>query len=497
MKKMVFLMAILLMQPTGWTRAEQAITVMIDGQTISFPDGAEPYLDENERTMVAVNEITLALGATKTWNDNEKSVIFLKENDKIEFTIGSEKYSLNTTACAMDTSAVLVGDKMFVPIRYLAQGFGLTVTWDMQRQLVSLQTSSPSTAAEKFQFEQKLLETFSEHNNTIMSPVGLSIAMSMVANGVTGETQQEILHVFGITDLPAQNKQMQTVLQAKEHTMQFANAMWINQGYYPGWSVDFSSAFKNIINKSYGGAARAIPEQNGADTINQWICEHTDGQIKQVLQQSQWEEFLSVIVNTLSFRDAWAIPFDTRLTTKEPFYAFDGEIQKDFMAQTAHLPYFEDALCQAVALPYKHGDISLILILPQTQEKPILQHVVQGLQTRNVFVKLPKFEVKSQSDTTALFQKLGIKKAFEDNNPDFAEMYVNLPLTAKIKAIIQNTSIIVDENGTQAAAATLVGGAGGGAMAEPPIQFVVNRPFYFMLYDKKLETAILLGQYLQ
>lgn len=494
---LLFLMCALLL-PAGWTKAETAAAVVLDGQPVSFLDGAAPYLDEHARTMVPINEIALALGTEKIWNDREKSAVFIKEEREVAFTVGSETYLVDAEEYPMDTSAVLAGDRMYVPVRYLAEGFGLTVTWDMMTQTVLLHSPGWQNPTDQLQFAQRLLNVLPEQENSVLSPTSLSMAMSMVANGVTGETQKEILNVLGISDLGAHNSQMQTMLQNKEPTIGFANSIWINQGYYADWplAVDFSSVFQDKITAYYDGAARGIPEENGADVINQWVYEHTGRRIEKVLEQSEWEKFLSAIVNTVTFRDEWAKPFEARYTAKGPFYAPGGEIEKDFMGQTAQFPYFEDAACQAVALPYEHGDISLILILPQSQEKPVLQTVIDGLKPEMVYVKIPKFEVKSQMDMTGTFQKLEIGKAFEDNNPDFSAMYENLPLTAKIEAIIHSAFINVDENGTEAAAATVVGGGGGSAMTEP-ICFEANRPFYYVLYDNQFQEVLMMGQYVK
>ena len=317
-------------------------------------------------------------------------------------------------------------------------------------------------------FAFSLMKRMPEDGNYMISPVSVKLALAMAAGGAEGETRRQMLDVLQIEDLDAFNQQARDVIdtlnRAEDETYQVANSIWINTDQAGG--ARFDDEFSGTIEQMYFGQAGEVTDETAVDTINGWISDQTNGLIQNTIDSC---DFVAALVNTIYFKGEFFEPFDPEDTYQQDFTDADGNVQQiDFMHQTGDFRYYEDETMQMLELPYK-GDSCLYIVLPDmplTQAR--LDAAMDGLTERYVSVSMPKFTVAFNMDLKDALADMGMDRAFTASAElgSMLKNYNGEPL--QLTSVIHDTKIIVDEAGTEAAAATVVTGAGGGASYEPP-----------------------------
>ena len=232
------------------------------------------------------------------------------------------------------------------------------------------------------------------------------------------------------------------------------------------------------------------------DVINQWASDHTMGMIPEVLNEQSFNPgAVSYLLNALYFKGAWSSPFDMAETKDE---SFGGGDAVPMMHKTgAEFEYTENDLYQAVNLPYSNGAYRMSVFLPR--EGKSVGDVLDALSGSNwqlngwsceVDLKLPRFETDTNQDLVDIMSALGMPTAFtyDADFPYFCNVSVfisNMFQVAKIK---------LDEEGTEAAAVTVIGEAT--AMPEDPKKLYANRPFLYIISEQSTETIFFIGQYM-
>jgi serine protease inhibitor len=347
--------------------------------------------------------------------------------------------------------------------------------------------------------------------NLVLSPDSVAAALAMTGSGGVGRTAGEIartLHLKGPTALAAVGN-LQRALAAGQAaaaagdpeppTLEIANGLFLQHG------LPFAPAFLSRAQQRFGATPETVDFANdptaALDAINGWVSERTKGLIPRVLD-SLPEEMALALANAVYLDADWRHPFKKSKTRPGVFHRAAGKATVDFMHQTESLKYSAGPGYRTVALPYRSSTLSLLVVLPVGQRLGSLQNRLDGrslariarnLSPKPVILSLPRFHLNTDAELTSALRRLGMSTAFSDA-ADFSRITTAVPL--KIAFIKHAADFTVDEAGTVAAAATVVGVVPTSAPAQPvdPVTFNANRPFLFFLRDDRTGALLFAGR---
>lgn len=323
--------------------------------------------------------------------------------------------------------------------------------------------------------------------NLVLSPVSLGYALSMAASGAAGDTLAQLLKVLGAgdaADIAALNEPL------AEAGLRWANAAFVrpdaalNEDYADALARDFE--------------AECFPLDD-ADAVNAWAAERTDGLIDHLLDRLP-ADVQVMLLNAVAMDAKWASPFLADNTYDDAFHAPEGDVQVPFMHQTTYAQYGESAGTQFIRKAYAGGSLTMLIALPPEGGK--LTTALKGLKEkgldwfqfgampRQVNLSLPKLDLSLSRDLTDALQDAGVKLAFSEN-ADFSGV-TDQPLS--LSQVLQKVRLLVDEEGTRAAAVTEVMMANGmRAVEEEPVAVNVNRPFVLAIADEATGAILFAG----
>ncbi len=353
--------------------------------------------------------------------------------------------------------------------------------------------------------------------NIFFSPWSLSSAFAMVYEGARGQTASEIRKVFNFPpndELRRKsflqlylrtNQSRKSFLQLFRRTNQLktANALWVQKDY------PILKSYLDIVRRYYNGNATNLdfagqPEESRR-TINEWVEKQTNGRIKDLLPPGfiKTEPFPTVLVitNAVYFKGVWLLRFNPKLTREEDFKVRHNKVIKvPMMCLTrGKFPYAETKELQVLELPYKGEEIAMLVLLPKGLDlKPAeealhperLKQLIASLRKTEVDVYLPRFKLETKYSLVSTLQKMGIKDAFQFGPADFSGLDGTRLLY--INDVIHQAYVNVNEEGTEAAAATAIGMVLGAAPAHKI--FRADHPFVFLIRDKKTGLILFLGR---
>lgn len=334
----------------------------------------------------------------------------------------------------------------------------------------------------------------------ILSPLSITFALGMLNNGADGQTLKEINQTLGFGEAGADaiNTFCQKMLKESntldERTKALiANTIFMNEGL--GYRLQ--EGFIDKANTYYDAQPqnRDFGDGETMDVINQWANDHTMGMIPKVLDENTFKpDFVSYLLNALYFKGIWSSPFRKENTQYE---AFGGGEEVPMMHQEKSIRYAENDLYQAIRLPYGNGAYRMDIFLPR--EDKTVGEVLETLSGSNwqpkyqytdVDLKLPRFETDTNQPLVEVMSELGMPTAFSE----YAEFpyFCNSPCC--IGQMFQVAKIKLDEEGTEAAAVTVIGG---NATSIPPAPkpFYANHPFLYVISEQSTGTIFFIGQY--
>ncbi|MDE6278321.1 MAG: serpin family protein [Muribaculaceae bacterium] len=348
-------------------------------------------------------------------------------------------------------------------------------------------------------------------DNFVVSPLSLSMALSMTANGTEGNTRSEILDVLGFedADIAAANS-LNSKLTAQlpkldpKTKVSFANALWVDANM----DCSLRPEFSEVLSKVYDAPTapvNGLGTVEGMDIINSWSAHHTNNLIPRLLHNPLSPNSLMALTNALYFKGTWAIKFDKSRTSRADFYNSDGTSSRvDMMRKDAlSAQAFEDEGYKAAAFGYGNGAYSLIVVMPDWGVNPakafaaidpadLHSLVIDGSFTTRLDVKLPRFTVENGTDMIPVLKAMGIREAFTTAG-DFSAMWASDPGEFFISTVLQRAKIVVDEEGSEAAATTI---ANGSLTSPGPVQssdFIVDRPFAFAIVERSTGVILFAG----
>jgi len=353
----------------------------------------------------------------------------------------------------------------------------------------------------------------SQDGNLFFSPYSVSVALAMLYAGARGRTEtemaralhfavpQERLHpAFNALDLAlASRGEGAQGRDGEGFRLNIANGLWCQYDY------SFLQSYLDIVGENYGAGVRLLDFKTAPEPsrriINEWVAKKTEGRIRDLLPQGSITILTRlVITNAVYFNAAWKTPFDPDSTRDGAFHLLDGSIVTvPLMSGRLDCGVARGAEYTAVELPYDGDELSMIIIVPapgtfKEFESSLgadrLQSIVESIRASEVILTMPKFTFRRKLDLKGALSALGMSSAFVPNEADFSGIDGTRSLF--VSDVVHQAFCLVDEAGTEAAAAT---GVVVGVTSVPP-EIRIDRPFVFFIRDKPTGAIIFFGRVL-
>jgi serpin B len=349
--------------------------------------------------------------------------------------------------------------------------------------------------------------------NLFLSPYSVSTALAMTWGGARGNTDQEMgqaLH-FGLDQtrlhpaFAALQERLNAVQKKGKVQLAVANSIWPNKNY------PFLKDYMDLLKSDYGVSVTPVDYANAAEAarriINLWVEDKTSQKITDLIPTGVLDNLTRlVLVNAIYFKGDWASQFKKADTKDQPFHlASGGDVPAPLMYQSQKnkFRYGESEDLQVLEMPYAGDDLSMVVLLPKKQDGlaelenaltgPNLDKWMRTTRTREVKVWLPRFKMTCEARLDTLLQALGMKDAFNARTADFSGMDGTRFLY--LSAVLHKAFVDVNEEGTEAAAATAVVVKTRSARIEdPPAVFRADHPFVFLIRERSTGSLLFLGR---
>jgi serpin B len=356
-----------------------------------------------------------------------------------------------------------------------------------------------------FDLFYKILQT-SDDKNVFISPLSVDFALGMTQNGANGVTEQEmkqVLHHSGLTSAQINEyyRIMLNALPAVDPTtkLNIANSIWCREGF------PFHQSFLDVNAKYFDAEVRNLDfaSPTALQTINDWCARQTNNLIQEALDQIS-PDAVMYLINAIYFKGVWTTQFDRRNTAKATFFAENGSENQVYMMRIFDnsFPYYTNTTAQFLDMSYGNGAFSMTVILPHNGKT--LQDVTDNLSSdyfndivenrlheRNVEVFFPRFKTEYRIELQDLLSAMGMPSAFCAFDADFSGIS-EIPLF--ISRVIHSTFVEVNEEGTEAAAVTVVETAVTSVNPSQPVLFRADRPFMFVIRENSTGAVLFMGK---
>ena len=332
----------------------------------------------------------------------------------------------------------------------------------------------------------------------------------MADNGAGSETKTEIENMLGITDLNQWNMQIQQLKNSftdEKAVLNTGNSIWLSKNL--ALAENSEKDFFTPLGTYYDADAYQVDfaQTKTVEQINKWVSDKTEGMIDPFLTELS-PDLAMCLVNAVYFNGEWQTKFVMDNTNQQTFYGKSGEKQTDMMhLSDEFFKYVETDKLTGIELPYGSGDIAMDVWVPKDGETSSISDILATMtgeekldlmnqmdnaqQVKINTLSMPKFNM--ESDLMVLNDALincGMVKAFDKNSADFGKIANSL----FVDQVVHKAKIVVDENGTKAAAATGVTmGTTSVMVDENIINFNVDHPFYYCIRDTKSGVILFMG----
>jgi len=345
--------------------------------------------------------------------------------------------------------------------------------------------------------------TASGETNVFVSPLSVSIALGMTWNGAIGTTKTEMeaalkMNGMSATDINDYYRIMLSTLPSIDPTtkLSIANSLWFRTGLEvkPDFLKVNSDYFNAYIKQMDFSQAWAL------DTINNWCAKKTNNLIKNPLDKIS-PDAVMYLVNAIYFKGIWRKHFETKNTQEANFTnEFGNQVKVNMMYQKDTFNFVQDDNAQYLDMPYGNNAFCMTVILPNDGKTidNVLNYLttdswnntIKYSQTKVVEVYFPRFKTQNKFLLNDPLKNMGMNLAFTDN-ADFTNI-ANAPL--KITRVLHDTYLEVTEEGTEAAAVTIVEVGITSVLNAPIPVFRVNKPFLFVIREKSTGVILFIGK---
>jgi len=354
-----------------------------------------------------------------------------------------------------------------------------------------------------FGFELMKIVTENQTENTMVSPLSVSLALSMVYNGADTETKtamENTLRLNGLTtdEINTNNKYLSEALINVDSKLEFsiANSIW----YRNEFSVlpDFINTNKDFYNAEV--SALDFSQPASMNTINRWVADNTNNKITKIVENIP-SDVVMYLINAIYFKGIWKYQFDKSKNITKPFYFTDGSKDDvEMMLQEADLKTLWNESFYLVELPYGQGNFVMDLFLPSDDKN--VSDIIEELNPENwevwtnslteahkTTIILPPFKFEYEKSLNEILISMGMGIAFDSNNADFSKINTNNQLF--ISEVKHKTFIELNEEGTEAAAVTSV--SVGVTSVGPGGEIIFDKPFLFAIREVSTGVILFLG----
>lgn len=345
-----------------------------------------------------------------------------------------------------------------------------------------------------------------EQGNIFFSPYSVSSAFTMVYEGARTKTAEEIQQVFSFEKDDDLRRSSFAALYneineaGKSYKLNTANALWVQQDF------KILNEYLNVLDKYYGGKATNVDfvgkTEQARQTINGWVEEKTNNKIKDLFPQGSLNSLTRlVLTNAVYFKATWLKQFETKATRNEPFWTNpENSVQTPMMSISDDFNYTETEDLQVLEMLYDGEDLSMLILLPKEnnietlEEQLSLANIEQwkrSLAEKEVEVFIPKFTFTTKYSLNNNLAEMGMPSAFSPGEADLSG--IDGARRLFIQQVIHQAFVDVNEEGTEAAAAT------GIIMAPTAISpaktvFRADHPFIFLIQDRASGNILFMGR---
>ncbi|MBR4059850.1 MAG: serpin family protein [Lachnospiraceae bacterium] len=366
-------------------------------------------------------------------------------------------------------------------------------------------------------FSHRLLQENINETNPVLSPVSAYLALGMVGLGAKGDTLAEFESTMGKSLQMTAANLMQKIpswMKAEAATgnkedmkispLTVANSVWVDNSMHaePAWLTEVNDIYRAEV---YQGVLSSDATKRD---INKWIENKTHSLIKDFLREPLDAEAKMALFNTIYFKGEWVSDFEKNSTYKEDFTTTDGSVKKvDMMHDYGRNEmYLKNEVLDGVVMDYRNGSMAMVALKPtagqtvrEMYENLTYEALIELWDTvtyKNINLKLPKFEVEFDKSLNKTLQNMGLKLAFDSEKADFTGLgYTDNGLPLYISLVRQKAVVKLDEEGTEAAAVTMVvmNECTSAESTEKPIDVFFDEPFLYIIMDMKSRTPLFMG----
>ena len=350
----------------------------------------------------------------------------------------------------------------------------------------------------------------SADENVVLSPWGVANLFALLQTGARGDTAKGMAFALqlGGAETPEPNETAATFHEARTNlsraaregvALELSDSLWLA----PGFNV--ASDFSARARDAFDAEARTTEiGAKGREAINAFVAEKTHGRIKDLIQPPVLDDPLTrlVAVDTVYLKAKWQNPFKKDATHDQTFHARGGDVEVPFLHATRHAEILDASECAALRLPYRYDSMEMLVILPSPSNTlaeveaklsgPWLDRLASTPWHGEAAIALPKFDFGSEHNLKPILEPMGMGAAFDAVRADFGGIAPNL----FIGTAIQKANVTVDEEGTEAAAATFAEMrlTAIRPVSCPPRPFVADRPFLFIIRETRTGLILFLGR---
>lgn len=371
-----------------------------------------------------------------------------------------------------------------------------------ERPLPAAKSSSP----ENFTFNlYREVAAANPDKNVFLSPASARWALGMAYTGASGRTLEEMAAVLGARpvaeNLEAEAGRIKSLMAADPKvTLRVANSLWLKKEF------PFKESFVSSVRQSYQAEvfARNFVSADVAEA-NAWVSRMTEGKIPSIIGEFG-SDSCALLLNAVYFKGNWSDQFKKERTRDEDFLLPSGKtVKRKLMNISGDYEYFEDKDFQAVRLPYGNKRLGMVVLLPG-KSFPLARlndrltpafwtETLNGMHKSLGDISLPRFKLEFAASLNEPLKAMGMRLAFDKEKADFSNI-AKLPPAGYlfISGVLQKTFVEVNEEGTEAAAATAVMMAGAASAMPPPhFNFRADHPFLYAITDRETGEILFLG----
>lgn len=347
-------------------------------------------------------------------------------------------------------------------------------------------------------------KSFYDNQNTLISPLSVTLALAMTANGANGQTKSEMETLLG-KDIPLEQLNSYLCGLTDEltsddgFTLCTANSIWFRDDEN---RLKIENDFLQTNADYYKAAAYKRPfDSSTCDEINKWVSDNTDGMVDKILDNIP-DEAIMYLINAVSFDAEWGNVYKENDIADGKFTNSEDKLMNVTMMHSTESIYLESDGCKGFIKQYKGGKYSFAALLPDNDIASFISslsgeklcRILSSTESCSVETKLPKFSYEYSDTLNNALSQLGMPTAFDENNADFSGIGKSTVGNISIGKVIHNTKIEVNEKGTTAGAAALVEMVDS-ACAINEKQVFLNRPFMYMILDNETMLPLFIGAY--